>query len=298
MRVWSSITVFLTVMAIFWHECTVSQSFQQVSRNLDYRDGSDIEGQDYGYGGVGGGETGYGGVGGDIGYKERDVWEFHKFQHYGYKTPKPKFNKLKSLVAFLAPLATLPILGGLALAGLGGTLIPTVTVNAGTAGAAAGRRRRREAVMEVLESQDGNKSFTLTNFSNTNTLYQLHELDVIQKYLQKVRPDVNYDDDVRATYLRCSGMLDTKNGCLELLVCHFSDPVGSMKEHERDMASLIIYGLLKNKFIEESFKSRLRKAASNSRNYPGSCDGYTCNSQNSMLTTSYRPKKDISPNNE
>ncbi|GFQ93737.1 uncharacterized protein TNCT_473091 [Trichonephila clavata] len=69
-----------------------------------------------------------------------DVYEFHRFQHYGFKTPAPNTFSLESMLAFLAPLATLPIIASAALSSMA-AILPTLT----TEGMVKGRSRR-EAV--------------------------------------------------------------------------------------------------------------------------------------------------------
>ncbi|XP_076365833.1 uncharacterized protein LOC143254557 [Tachypleus tridentatus] len=204
------------------------------------------------------------------GYQDSDVWEYHKFQHYGYKTKKPKSGALSGLLAFLAPLAALPILAGLAFAGFGGLLIPTVTVNA-----AAGRRRR-ETISRKLMTPSWNDWGHLKFQTISNDKKGLEGLDVIQKYLEKIQPQGDYSDEVMATYLKCSGMLDLNNHCLERLVCQFSDRQGAMSDMEKEVASLIIFAILKNKYIEEPFKMRLKKTAIYGRDHPGRCRIFTC----------------------
>ncbi|GFW94055.1 uncharacterized protein TNCV_4813731 [Trichonephila clavipes] len=55
-----------------------------------------------------------------------DVYEFHRFQHYGFKTPAPNTFSLESMLAFLAPLATLPIIASAALSSMA-AILPTLT---------------------------------------------------------------------------------------------------------------------------------------------------------------------------
>ncbi|XP_077513141.1 uncharacterized protein LOC144124388 [Amblyomma americanum] len=74
-------------------------------------------------------------------------------------------------------------------------------------------------------------------------------------------------DQVLAGYLQCSGMLAADNRCLERLACQFS--ADALPQH-KDVASLVIYTLLRNRFIPERFKERLRLAARQAR------DGADC----------------------
>lgn len=57
-----------------------------------------------------------------------DVYEYHRFQHYGFKTPAPNTFSLESMLAFLAPLATLPIITSAALTSLA-SILPTLTTD-------------------------------------------------------------------------------------------------------------------------------------------------------------------------
>ncbi|XP_077553014.1 uncharacterized protein LOC144167703 [Haemaphysalis longicornis] len=71
-------------------------------------------------------------------------------------------------------------------------------------------------------------------------------------------------DEVLAGYLQCSGMLAADNHCLERLACQFSADALRAPLH-KDVASLVIYTLLRNRFIPERFKRRLRDAAQQAR---------------------------------
>lgn len=67
---------------------------------------------------------------------------------------------------------------------------------------------------------------------------QMSDLEVIQRYLNMMRPQGDYNDEIIATYLGCNGMLSTTNHCLERLVCQYSDPRSRMKEIEKEVTSL------------------------------------------------------------
>ncbi|KAH6938358.1 hypothetical protein HPB50_008864 [Hyalomma asiaticum] len=71
-------------------------------------------------------------------------------------------------------------------------------------------------------------------------------------------------DEVLAGYLQCSGMLAADNHCLERLACQFSADALPGPLH-KDVASLVIYTLLRNRFIPARFKQRLRSAAHHAR---------------------------------
>ncbi|XP_070387595.1 uncharacterized protein [Dermacentor albipictus] len=77
-------------------------------------------------------------------------------------------------------------------------------------------------------------------------------------------------DEVLAGYLQCSGMLAADNHCLERLACQFSADALRAPLH-KDVASLVIYTLLRNRFIPERFKQRLRLAARQARPSPAHC---------------------------
>lgn len=83
-------------------------------------------------------------------------------------------------------------------------------VIAGTAAATAGRRRRRSATHGSAES--------------------------IHEYLKRVNPSGEYNDEVMAQYLKCSGMLDSKNHCLDRLACQYT--AGTLNSLEKEVASL------------------------------------------------------------
>ncbi|OQR76532.1 hypothetical protein BIW11_03057 [Tropilaelaps mercedesae] len=79
-----------------------------------------------------------------------------------------------------------------------------------------------------------------------------------------------------AQYLRCSGMLDSKNHCIERLTCQYT--AGSLNSLEKEVASLIIYTIVKNKFIPETFKEQMRKAATSGRHSALKCYSFHCDS--------------------
>ncbi|XP_054723720.1 uncharacterized protein LOC129233767 [Uloborus diversus] len=209
-----------------------------------------------------------------------DIYEFHRFQHYGFKTPSPNTFSLESMLAFLAPLATIPIIASAALSSLA-AILPTLT----TEGMVKGRSRR-DAVLETLGSMKtfNNPDWKLyTNQSSHPTKRDIRDLDVIQKYLQQMSHKEDHNDEIMASYLKCSGMLSTHNHCLERLVCQFSDESARMKSLEKEVSSLIIYTILNNRFIPEEFKERLRKSALFGRGNNGRCGTFFC-SRNDFRT--------------
>ncbi|XP_022644128.1 uncharacterized protein LOC111264471 [Varroa jacobsoni] len=180
----------------------------------------------------------------------------HKYSHCKHCHKKHYHDKkhvsLTGLLALLAPLALLPLItGAVAPLTMAPLVVPAMTqVVAGTAAATSGRRKRR----------------SLPSFG----------VDSIHKYLQKVNPTGEYNDEVMAQYLKCSGMLDAKNHCLERLTCQYT--AGTLSSLEKEVASLIIYTIVKNRFIPETFKEQMRKAASSGRQSALKCYAFHCNS--------------------
>ncbi|GFS42941.1 uncharacterized protein TNIN_192481 [Trichonephila inaurata madagascariensis] len=168
-----------------------------------------------------------------------DVYEFHRFQHYGFKTPAPNTFSLESMLAFLAPLATLPIIASAALSSMA-AILPTLT----TEGMVKGRSRR-EAVLDMLESTVSLNSskWEVTAYENSSR-----------------ERDGNFPS----------------NNHVKRLACQFSDNSSKMAALEKDVSSLIIYTILSNKFIKGDFKERLRKAAFYGRDTNGQCGLYFC----------------------
>ncbi|XP_035217561.1 uncharacterized protein LOC118190873 [Stegodyphus dumicola] len=214
-----------------------------------------------------------------------DIYEFHRFQHYGFKTPSPHTFSLESMLALLAPLATIPIIASAALSSLA-TILPTLTTDGMVKGRGKGvvkGRSRREAVLDTLDLMTYFNSSTWDTFSkspNYPIKRDIRDLDVIQKYLKQMNHKEDYNDEVMASYLQCSGMLSSHNHCLERLVCQFSDRNSRMESLEKDVASLIIYTILNNRHIKAEFKERLRKAAVFGRDSSGRCGFYVCSRNN------------------
>ncbi|GFS89715.1 uncharacterized protein NPIL_376891 [Nephila pilipes] len=208
-----------------------------------------------------------------------DVYEFHRFQHYGFKTPAPNTFSLESMLAFLAPLATLPIIASAALSSMA-AILPTLT----TEGMVKGRSRR-EAVLGMLDStiSFNSSKWEATSNEDQSRERDIRDLDIIHKYLKQMSPKADYNDQVMASYLQCSGMFNSNNHCLERLACQFSDNSSKMPALEKDVSSLIIYTILNNKFIKADFKERLRKAAFYGRDTNGQCGSYFC-SRNDFRT--------------
>ncbi|XP_067127517.1 uncharacterized protein [Centruroides vittatus] len=199
---------------------------------------------------------------------EDDVWEYQRFQHYGFKTPGPERRSIDGLLAFLAPIAAIPIITGATLTGLA-AILPVMTSQ--NRPITMGRRKRDvEHILFLTLTQAANR--TVKRDARRN----FQDLDVIQKYLRQVKPHDDYNEEVLATYLGCSGMLDSNNHCLEKLVCQFSDNTSSMSQLEKDVSSLIIYTILNNRFISDDFKNRMKKAALTGRDHPGKCRRYYC----------------------
>lgn len=175
-------------------------------------------------------------------------------------------NGIPDLLAVLAPLAAIPLIGSLAVSSF--TTMLTLT--------GLGRRRRRkrdinntihDKVLNFLNTNysmafnqdnpanngqypngENDKSTTSndqhrppisTNSINHNqTMSELFQLDIVQQYLrQSGRPDHN--DEIIASYLACRGMFLPDNKCLERLACHYADiNNGRLRPLERDVAAL------------------------------------------------------------
>ncbi|XP_049518591.1 uncharacterized protein LOC119440799 [Dermacentor silvarum] len=134
-------------------------------------------------------------------------------------------GNLTGLLALLAPLAALPLIAGTALP------LSMAPLLAPAMSTVLGRRRRR---------------------------------DLLATFIGNNKEQTQQQDEVLAGYLQCSGMLAADNHCLERLACQFSADALRGPLH-KDVASLVIYTLLRNRFIPERFKQRLRLAAHQAR---------------------------------
>ncbi|XP_075534767.1 uncharacterized protein LOC142570251 [Dermacentor variabilis] len=140
-------------------------------------------------------------------------------------------GNLTGLLALLAPLAALPLIAGTALP------LSMAPLLAPAMSTVLGRRRRR---------------------------------DLLAAFVGNNEEQTQQQDEVLAGYLQCSGMLAADNHCLERLACQFSADALRGPLH-KDVASLVIYTLLRNRFIPERFKQRLRLAARQARPSPAHC---------------------------
>ncbi|KAH7963519.1 hypothetical protein HPB52_021286 [Rhipicephalus sanguineus] len=149
-------------------------------------------------------------------------------------------GNLTGLLALLAPLAALPLIAGTALPlSMAPLLAPAMST-------VLGRRRRRDLLATFIGKNVRSDSMTARN----SILY--------------ISQEEQQQDEVLAGYLQCSGMLAADNHCLERLACQFSADALRGPLH-KDVASLVIYTLLRNQFIPERFKQRLRSAAHQAR---------------------------------
>ncbi|XP_022235847.1 uncharacterized protein LOC111083550, partial [Limulus polyphemus] len=187
---------------------------------------------------------------GGYGYnKKPEVWEYHGTYNYGFRSKKKKFGATKGALLALAgvPLLLAPLLSLLFIPAL---TIPTITV-------AAGRRKRSVKVTHLAKES---------------------EIQAVADYLKKVHYSATQQETVMAEYLQCNGMLSRRDHCLERLACEFSDPLNNdAPELERTVCSILLRHLLKNHYIPDSFKKRLKRAARYSRRHSGRCnDRFFC----------------------
>lgn len=99
-------------------------------------------------------------------------------------------------------------------------------------------RSRREAVLDMLDTSK-NSSILLddeTSYRSPLIKRDVGDLSIIHKYLKHVNPKGDYNDEVMASYLQCSGMLSFSNHCLERLVCQFSS--NGMPAMEKEVSSV------------------------------------------------------------
>lgn len=107
-----------------------------------------------------------------------------------------------------------------------------------------GRSRREAALDDLPDSSKNATSFSIlehqphpkTKETTSPTKRDVGDLDIIHKYLKHVNPKGDYNDEVMASYLQCSGMLSFNNHCLERLVCQFSS--NGMGAMEKEVSSV------------------------------------------------------------
>ena len=94
-----------------------------------------------------------------------------------------------------------------------------------------GRRRRREVQEEEEE---------LENMVENDIQRRVKQLRVLEKFLSSMPGKFSQSDQLTADYLRCSGLSDESNQCLELLVCTYGQPpgTGDLTGIERDVVSM------------------------------------------------------------
>ncbi|KAH9497746.1 hypothetical protein DERF_013707 [Dermatophagoides farinae] len=248
-------------------------------------------------------------------------------------------SSIPDLLAVLAPLAAIPLIGSLAVSSF--TTMLTLT--------GLGRRRRRrrrrrdlslhDKVLNFLNSSNAqifddvhdmninnnnhhhhsymdqllnnnskinqyhqwnndtiinNNNGDNNNNNNNQTtrivpISELFQLDIVQQYLrQSGRPDHN--DEIIANYLSCRGMFSSINRCLERLACHYGDQQnGRLRPLERDVAALIIYSLLRNSHIDNTFKRRLQRAALFGYDHTSSSSSGSSGSSSSSMNNNDEP---------
>ncbi|XP_022255799.1 uncharacterized protein LOC111088886 [Limulus polyphemus] len=194
-------------------------------------------------------------------HKKPETWEYHGSYYYGFRPKKKNFKAKKAAAIALAgiPILLAPLLG--LLIAPAALTIPTVTVTAG----AAGRKRRRRYAEESEKER-------------------VQEIQAVASYLQKIHYDTDQQETMMANYLRCSGMLDKNDHCLEKLACEFSNPVNRRSpEIELTVSSILLGHLLRSKHIPMEFKARLKAAARFGRNFSGGCDVYVCEKIQSLI---------------
>jgi len=258
----------LLAVCFFCGSCSAIKYNDNLQQATNSRDGGYGYGHDSGYGDNDHKGSGYGGGG----YGSDHGWYPSTHEGYGYGKkpdtniysihhiykPAPVKDKglfgsdklgLATLLAGLVPVAALaallPILFG------GGAQIQTT-----------GRRRRRDM-------------YSRPTRNNSLLMNQMHMMSAYTSMLQE-DDDEDMQNDIVANYLRCSGMVDKSNGCIQHAVCQAADPKTSLARMEREMLNIVVRTLLSNPMLPHEFKQRITYAAIKGRNHPLGCRQFTC----------------------
>lgn len=165
-------------------------------------------------------------------------------------------NNINPLAALIAPLAGLALMGAAAAVAVNPILLQLAVISNG--------RKRREVGEEGKEGEIDIKR-------------RVKQLRVLEKFLSSMPGKFSQSDRLTADYLRCSGLSEDSDQCLEQLVCTYGQPPskGALSGIERDVVSIILYNLMSNKMLASSLKSRLRAAAKVGRDV-GQCQVFVC----------------------
>ncbi|XP_023228911.1 uncharacterized protein LOC111629260 [Centruroides sculpturatus] len=182
--------------------------------------------------------------------KRPEVWEYRGQYFYGFRRNQRE-RRTRLLVAtlpiLLAPLLslifTLPVILPMAVQ----PLLPSVN---------SGRKKR------ATQPPIGNRE---------------EEIKSVAHYLHKVRYDENQQGRLVANYLQCNGLLDPEDHCMERLSCEFADPKNAhAPELEKTVTSILLGHILKNPFIPQTFKKRLKLSAIYGTRRQGQCNRFFC----------------------
>lgn len=185
------------------------------------------------------------------GRKRPEVWEYKGQYFYGFRRNQNE-KKTRLLIAglpiLLAPLLSLifslPVILPVAMQ----PLLTTVS---------SGRKKR------------GTKTLASSN--------KQEEIKSVAHYLHKVRYDESQQGRLVANYLQCNGLLDADEHCLERLSCEFADPKNAdAPDLEKTVTSILLGHILKNPFIPQNFKKRLKQAAVYGTRHEGQCNRFFC----------------------
>jgi len=189
-----------------------------------------------------------------------DYYYYYEDEYYIDRQSGQSGSSINPLAALIAPLAGLALMGAAAAVAVNPILLQLAVIS-------RGRRRRRE----VQEEEE------LENMVENDIQRRVKQLRVLEKFLSSMPGKFSQSDQLTADYLRCSGLSDESNQCLELLVCTYGQPpgTGDLTGIERDVVSIILYNLMSNKMLPSSLKTRLRSAAKIGRD-SGQCQDFSC----------------------
>jgi len=189
-----------------------------------------------------------------------DYYYYYEDEYYiDRQSAGPLANSINPLAALIAPLAGLALMGAAAAVAVNPILLQLAVIS-------NGRKRR-----EISEKSEESKQ------DDIDIKRRVKQLRVLERFLSSIPGKSSQSDRFTADYLKCSGLSDENDHCLELLVCTYGQPPtsGSLTGIERDVVSIILYNLMSNKVLDGSLKSRLRTAAKVGRDR-GRCEEYVC----------------------
>eukprot|EP00095_Tigriopus_kingsejongensis_P008448 maker-scaffold1530_size37188-snap-gene-0.7 protein:Tk08448 transcript:maker-scaffold1530_size37188-snap-gene-0.7-mRNA-1 annotation:"hypothetical protein DAPPUDRAFT_96721" len=191
----------------------------------------------------------------DYYYDDNDYYnDYEESRRQGYSNGHDdggSDNGINPLALLVAPLAGIALLSAAAAVALNPFLVQ-ISVS----------KRRRRSLLERPTS---------------DVAHQLQELQILEEYLGNVPQETSYQSKLMASYLTCSGFTSSSNFCMDRVFCEYGSTQSSLGSRDRNVIAIILYNIMSNTQIDQSFKDRLKTAAQFGRDGSNSCRNlYQC----------------------